>query len=335
MRKLATIRKIDILRPIKDADAIECAIIGGWSVVAQKGLYKEGDLAVYCEVDSWIPTSIASFLSKGNEPSEYNGVKGERLRTIRLRKQLSQGLLLPFSNFDNSIYWKEGDDVTEVLGILKYEAPVPVELSGVAKGMLPIEFPKTDEERIQNLTAEWDQLSTLTYEVTEKLEGSSMSVGMLNNEFIVCGRNVNFVESKSNSLWSEARKYDIETKLKEENMDNLIFQGEIIGHGVRGNYYDIKDRDFYVYAVYDVQAGLYISPVSRKELCDRLGLKHVPILSTDCNLGSLSVDDVLTMSDGKSHINPNKLREGVVYKQVDGQTHWKAVSNQYLLKTGG
>ena len=94
-RKLASIREITEIRPIPDADAIECAIVGGgWPVVVKRGDFSPGDLAVYFEIDSWIPHKLAPFLSKGKKPREYNGVKGERLRSVRLRGALSQGLLL-------------------------------------------------------------------------------------------------------------------------------------------------------------------------------------------------------------------------------------------------
>ena len=98
MRKLATIRKIDSLLPIEGADAIECAVVGGWKVVVKKGEYNAEDLAVYCEIDSWIPTELAPFLSKGKSPREFQGIQGERLRTVKLRGQLSQGLLLPLNS---------------------------------------------------------------------------------------------------------------------------------------------------------------------------------------------------------------------------------------------
>ena len=95
MRKLATIRKIDSLTPIEGADKIELATVGGWKVVAQKGLYNVGDLAVYFEIDSWIPETLAPFLVKGKEARVFEGVAGERLKTIKLRGQISQGLLMP------------------------------------------------------------------------------------------------------------------------------------------------------------------------------------------------------------------------------------------------
>ena len=137
MRKLATIRTIDELRPIEGADAIECATVGGWKVVAQKGLYKEGDLAVYFEIDSWIPTELAPFLSKGKEPREFEGIKGERLRTIKLRGQLSQGLLMPLAEViaiaGCTSPIQEGDDVSEWLNIQKWEKPMNAQLAGLAR----------------------------------------------------------------------------------------------------------------------------------------------------------------------------------------------------------
>ena len=94
MRKLASIRRIDDIQPIEGADAIEVATIDGWKVVVKRGEFTVGDLAVYLEIDSWVPHELAAFLSKGKEPREYNGVKGERLRTVKLRGTTSQGLLL-------------------------------------------------------------------------------------------------------------------------------------------------------------------------------------------------------------------------------------------------
>ena len=171
-RKLASIRRIADIQPIDGADAIEVATIDGWKVVVKKGEFTIGDLAVYIEIDSWVPHELAPFLSKGSEPREYNGVKGERLRTIRLRGQVSQGLLLGLDvlakdalynektkRFVNKEYLvvetQEGEDVTEHLDIQKWEAPIPAQLQGQAAGMFPTSLiPKTDQERIQNCFGE-------------------------------------------------------------------------------------------------------------------------------------------------------------------------------------
>lgn len=354
MRKLATIREIQEIRPIPDASAICAYRVDNWLVVDSIGKYAVGEIVVYCEPDSWIPHDLAPFLSKGQEPREYDGIKGERLRTVKLRGQLSQGLLfklesLPDDCFRN-IYErfdiqcaKIGVDVSDILGIVKYEPPVPAQLAGIVKGPFPSCFPKTDEERIQNLTDEYSALQEYEYEETEKLEGSSMSVGLVpvgyGFEFIVCSRNLNLKETEDNTLWKVARKYDIERKLLGVPMvDGIIIQGELIGEGIQGNYYGIKGHDFYVFAIYDVGRGKYYTPSQRRKLCEELGLKHTPVLSTNRSLKGMTIDDVLLAADGKSQINPAKLREGVVYKRADGsngQEHFKAVSNEYLLKTGG
>lgn len=147
-RKMATIRQIDEILPIPDADAIELAVVDGWKVVVKKNQFKVNDYIVYCEIDSWIPTEIASFLSKGKEPREYNGVKGERLRTVKLRGQVSQGLILDrYTALDKIGQIYVGQDVSELLNIQKYEPPVPACLAGVIKGNFPSFIPKTDQER--------------------------------------------------------------------------------------------------------------------------------------------------------------------------------------------
>lgn len=339
MRKLATIRQIDEINPIPGADAIEVASVGGWRVVVKKGEYQAGDLAIYCEVDSWIPHELAPFLSKGQEPREFNGVPGERLRTVRLRGQLSQGLLLPLDllpaddNFNGD--WTAGEDVTELLGVQKYEPPVPAELAGLVKGPWPSQVQKTDQERIQNLTNEWPQLSGYVYEVTEKLEGSSMTAGIVNDEFVVCSRNLNLTETETNSLWQQARHYQIEERMREAGMLNYVVQGEIIGEGIQGNHYAIRGQDFYVFDILDINTGRYLAPAERREVCQRLGFKHVPVVHEALDIQGMTMEQVLKMADGSSVLKVDRLREGLVFKRVDGAEHWKAVSNQYLLKTGG
>lgn len=334
-RKLASIRKITEINPIDNADNIESAVVdGGWNVVVKKGEFKEFDFAVYFEIDSWIPNSLAPFLTRdGKEPKEYNGVKGERLRTVKLRKTLSQGLLLPISILDNYDYQLEdGYDLTEILDIKKYEPPIPFCLAGICKGSFPSSFPKTDEERVQNLAKGWTYYNHIMYEVSEKLEGSSMSCGLLDNEFIVCSRNINLKESDTNSFWIQARRYDIENKLRAFGYNNLIIQGELIGPGIQGNYYELSAHDFYTFAIYDIQLGRYISPLNRKRIVKELDLNHVPIINENFIPYGMSIQEVLEMADGKSDLKPSKLREGLVFKSISGESHWKAVSNQYLLK---
>jgi RNA ligase (TIGR02306 family) len=342
MRKMATIRKIDALRPIVGADAIECAIVGGWTCVVKKDEYTAGDLAVYCEIDSWIPHEVAPFLSRGNFPHVYNEVKGERLRTVKLRGQLSQGLLLPIATVENLIYIdgtrfqvEEGDDVSEALGIVKYEAPIPASLAGEVKGMFPSRIPKTDQERIQNLSTELEEWKAekLTWEVTEKLDGSSMTVYIIDGEVGVCSRNLDLKPNKDNSLWATAYKNEIDVKLI-QSLSNLAIQGELVGNGIQGNIYKMRDQEFYVYDIYDIDAGRYFTPAERVAYCKVWDIKHVPVFKTDFMLTNETVADLLQMAEAKSVMGDisGPEREGLVYKCNEQQVSFKAISNAFLLR---
>jgi RNA ligase (TIGR02306 family) len=348
MRKLATIRKIDTLTPIDGADKIEVATIGGWKVVAQKGLYEVGDLAVYFEIDSWIPFELAPFLSKGKEPREFEGVKGERLKTIKLRGQLSQGLLMPmeplFSAGGSHVtlettgtLLEEGLDVTELLNIKKWEKPMNAQLAGVCKGNFPSLIPKTDQERCQNLKNEIVAAneSGLKFEVTEKLEGSSMTVYQIKGEFGVCSRNMDLKETEGNSFWATARKDGIQEKMAAvDEFWDFAIQGELIGPGIQGNIYGLKEPEFRVFDVYNIMQGEYLKPEARRELIERMGLNHAPIIAFTADmydtLGLTDIPQMLVFAEGKSVLGDTE-REGVVFKQVDGGMSFKAISNKYLL----
>jgi RNA ligase (TIGR02306 family) len=338
MRKLATIRKIDSLRPIVGADAIECAIVGGWTCVVKKGEFTAGDLAVYCEIDSWIPHEIAPFLSKGNFPRVYNEVKGERLRTVKLRGQLSQGLLLPLeptcADIESELF--EGLDVSFPLNIVKWEMPMNAQLAGMARGNFPSLIPKTDQERCQNLVKEIDQAITdeLQFEVTEKLEGSSMTVYLIDGVFGVCSRNLDLKEEGGTTFWEVARRDGIEEKMRTVVGTDLAIQGELIGPGIQGNIYKLSKPEFRVFDVYNIQGGCYLDPADRRELIKSMGLKHVPVMFVDKDLGVGSVEEILQWAEGPSAITPSQEREGIVFKQVDGGMTFKAISNKYLLKVG-
>lgn len=347
MRKLATIRKVDALRPIEGADAIETAVIGGWTVVVKKGEYKVGDLAVYCEIDSWIPHELAPFLSKGCEPREFNGVKGERLRTVKLRGQLSQGLLLPISvalqkfvgsDLDEGQEFCEefqfGSDVSELLDIVKYEAPVPAQLAGEVRGEFPSFIPKTDQERIQNLTAELEdwKREKLSWEVTEKMDGSSMTVYVNGEDSGVCSRNLNLKDVEGNSLWRVAKQNGLIEKLRGTGR-NLALQGEIVGEGVQKNRYKIRGQDFYLFDIYDIDAGKYLTPTERRDLVKALDIKHVPVLKTDEVLEVCTVGHILKWAEGVATWGGME-REGIVFKCNEREVSFKAISNKFLLKGG-
>jgi len=339
-RKLATIRVISHLKPIKNADLIEVAVIDGWEVVIKKGEFNVGDLCVYFEIDSWIPTELAPFLSKGKEPREYQGVKGERLRTIKLKGQISQGLALPRESvlthdFENPI---EGTDVTEYLNILKWEPTIPAQLTGKMAGNFPQFIPKTDQERIQNCLRTVEKLGESLWEVTEKLDGSSMTVFRTTNgdgssRIGVCSRNWELkVDDLDNAFVKTAWHEKLFEKLSNYNL-NVALQGELLGPGIQGNSYNMSEPTFFCFDIWDIQAQQYYSTEQRLSLCKSLGIQHTPVFADYLTTGMTTVSELLIFAEGASVLNPKTQREGLVFKNINNpELSFKAISNKWLLK---
>lgn len=361
-RALAYVVRIDDIQPIENADRIEVAKIGGWDVVVQKGLYAVGDLAVYFEIDSWIPHSIAPFLTQdGHFPKVYNEVEGQRLKTKRLRGCTSQGLLMPLqqSNYNDMalIDWftvshedndgcpavREGDDVTELLGIQKWEKPMPAELRGLVKGNFPSWCPRTDQERIQNLTKKLPSFVGKCFEVTEKLHGSSMTVYFHDGEFCVCSRNINLKETETNTYWKVARDqnlFKILEKMYEYSGHEYALQGELIGEGINGNMYNIKGHQFRLFDIYDITDQKYLNPIDRmvywNQVCREGDEYHVPVLNHVFDFEEFhTVEQLLKMVEHKSTLNPKVWSEGWVLKCNDADFSFKVVSNKFLCSKEG
>lgn len=334
-RQLATIRKISEVRAIPEADKICAYGVDGWFVVDSVGKYQVNDLIVFLEVDSWVPTELAPFLSKGKEPREFQGVKGERLRTVKLRGQISQGLILPLSVLDNvESELFEGLDVTCPLNIYKWERPMNAQLAGMARGNFPALVPKTDQARIQNLTRNFPKLQEDTWSITEKLDGSSCTFYLdKEGEFHVCSRNLDLKQTEGNTFWQLALQLDIEGIMRRHTLLGMAIQGEMIGEGIQGNQYKTR-LDFYVYDMYNTSTGEYILPIQLEAACKRLGLKHVPILVSNTDIKQQTIQSIIDFAEGKSQLNGSE-REGVVFKSnTVHDLSFKAISNKWLLKGG-
>jgi RNA ligase (TIGR02306 family) len=339
-RKLASIRRISDLSPIEGADKIELATIDGWKVVVAKDVnHKIGDLIVYCEVDSFLPIEPEfEFLRKSSYKKMADGNEGFRLKTIKLRGQISQGLILPLKeaydvfkrNTPNmDMGWFEGLDVTEMLNIVKYEPPVPAQLAGQVKGLFPSFLKKTDEERIQNLSKEFPIYKLAKFYVTEKLDGSSVTYYVKDGVFGVCSRNLDLLEDENNTMW----KFAITTGLRERMVGlgkNIAVQGEIIGEGIQGNPYKRIGQTVKIFNGFDIDKYEYLSLDSLLELTKVLELKTVPILDLDFTLPE-TIDDLLLMAEGKSILNIKTEREGLVIRSHDRKISFKAISNKFLL----
>lgn len=342
MRKLASIQVVNEIRPIENADAIECVVILGWTVVAKKGEFKVGDKCVFFEIDSILPNEEKySFL---DYKEEYNGY---RLKTVRLRGQLSQGLALPINIFDIPEDIEVGTDLTEQLKIRKYEPPVPEE-TGAKSSSRVWEIPKTDEERYQSNPALVEALKGKKYYASVKLDGTSTTIILNLNEddepeVNVCGRNTCYIESANNKYWAVTMKYSMKEKILDyynKTGKRLAFQGELIGPKIQGNKMGLTENDLYIFNVWMADGK---QPFKKCDLDTSLkiakdfGLNFVPIeLTGEFVYTSDELQDLTKIKYNKYFPNakPSQNIEGLVFRSIDMKVSFKVVSNEFLLKGG-
>lgn len=360
MRKLASIQRISKLEPIEGADRIEKATVLGWELVVKKGEFKENDLCVYCEIDSVLP-----------ERPEFEFLRDRkfRIKTIKLRGQISQGICFPLSilpglTFDNT----EGLDVTEILGITKFEPYKDLKLAKQSgkisypnwwpgwvqkfahrfkfiknyyrkhsgQKSFPSLIPKTDETRVQVLQPLLDKYKGYDCYITEKLDGSSITIYQINGKFGVCSRNVDLKRDKNCQYWNIVLEHDLENKFKKEfGKRNIALQGELIGIGVQGNKYNLDKLDIYFFNLYDIDKHCYQNWYELKLTCEGLKEKTVPVLTTKFNLNH-SIPELVELSKGNSVLNYKIPREGIVIRPIleyeDYDLHCQLVKNRVSFK---
>ena len=359
MRKLVTHRNIDDLLPIENADAIELAIVDGWQVVVKRDEFQVGDSCVFFEIDSWLPAHDLrfEFLFKTGVKVATDGKERVRLKTIKLRKQLSQGLALPWSEFPEFHDRLDLDDIdmAELIDVIKYERPEPK--SADAKGNFPDCIPKTDEDRIQNV---YKRLVRTHQEAqfypTMKLDGSSCTIAFFGEkwsqywkgedvievddngekigELAVCSRNLQLKYEPDNHFHKASYKSNVqEMAIALGKLGyNVAIQGEVLGPGIQGNKENFTDYCMYVFNMYNIDNQSYYSVAEVIELCDDFDVPYVPVLALTSRPLQLELNEILEMSDGPSITA--KLREGIVWKAYDNDVSFKSISNKWLLKTG-
>lgn len=342
-RQLASIKSIQEIRSIPAADAICQYRIDGWWVVDRINQYQVGDLVIFAEIDSWIPHELAPFLSKGKESKEYNGIKGERLKTIKLKGALSQGLILPLSVLPENYepFWiQEGIDVTDILGIQKWEISENV-TRGNPRGNFPIEIRKTDQTRIQSLTKEfeyWKSQENLTWSIEEKLDGSSMTIACIHGDFHVCSRNLSLKEDDENTFWKVAKKQNLDKIVKHYYNDTgsfIALQGELCGPGIQGNPYKLTEHKFFLFDIWDIDNQRYFSAGERYSFAYTNSIRCVPVINSAYKFNNDTIESLLEMAEDKSMICKTTEREGLVFKcNEEPSLTFKVISNTFLLKGG-
>jgi RNA ligase (TIGR02306 family) len=333
MRKLASIQRITAIDPIPNADAIEVASVLGWKVVVKKDEFKVGDLAVYMEIDS-VPPDVPeyAFLWKNTEMRPNNF----RIRTVKLRGQISQGILFSLGVLGRRYGWgdevlPEGYDVSEMLKVTKYEAPLPAGSNDIA-GQFFDGVPKTDEERVQSETGmrHLEDLQGLPYVITVKLDGSSMTVAMHDEKVKVASRNYRLKETSESSYWSA-----LTPGLREciEDHPHFAIQGELCGPGIQNNRLGLSKPTFFGFTLYDRNAGQRLGHGALAALGVLYGFGVVPILEMGVEF-NYAADELLVLAEGKYEGTQNE-REGIVIRcATNPSLSFKAISNRYLLKGG-
>lgn len=344
MRKFASIQKIWKIEPIEGADRIELAHVLGWQCVVNKGQFKEMDVAVYFEVDSFLPLRPDFEFLKASSYRNTNVMgEGFRLRTMRFRGQISQGLLLPVTQFKElSGDFKLGDDVSEILGVRKWEIEERITTGGTVIGTLPYDIPHTDETRVQAEPDLINEFAGIEYYISTKMDGSSHSVCIDENGFHVTGHNYEYKDDGKSDFYEYVKGRKIQDKLvaymKKQNLETLTIQGELCAPGIQKNRLKISRPEWYVFTVRE--NGKRVGLDELLYVCEQLNLEHVPIEERDYDLPEKysSVESLLERADGK--YSSGEWKEGIVIRPVEpvfcklinASLSMKVVSNKYLVK---
>jgi RNA ligase (TIGR02306 family) len=335
MRKLASLQSVKDVRPIPGADSIEAIGVLGWQCVAKKGEFHPGDPCVYFEIDSLLPEQPRyEFLRQSSFKPDLGRF---RLRTVRLRRQLSQGLALPVGLFPEVAGLPIGADLTAVLGIEQYEPPIPTFIAGDTR-TFRWSIPKTDEIRVQ-MDDEHSFLAKLTskpYFISLKLDGTSCTfiIDAKDGEFHACGRNYSYKQTSEHAFWKVADRYQIKAGL-EAIGGAIALQGEIVGPGIQCNRLGLQEVDFYVFTVVNTATGRRLPLDDALSVAAMLGVPFVPVLERGDSF-SYSLADLLEKAKGRyrDHFSGAKEaqeREGIVVRSLCGSISFKAINNEFLL----
>lgn len=276
---LATIQKIHSIsqHPNPEVERLEVAKIKGWPVVVPKGQFKDGDLVVFICIDSIVPD---------NGKFEFMRKQKFRVWNARFKGAPSQGLVQPLSiipqdkmdaeGFD--LY--EGYDVTEILGVTKYERPIDVSVGGDQQCGFPIKYISiSDELNLLSYPEALDELQGKEVYITQKADGSSTTIiNSTEDGFMACSRR--FVLKENTGFpWQVVNKYDLKNKLvADEDFRDFVIQGECVGPKMNGNRLGLKDLEFRVFRAKNYTTSTILSWDELTLLCSILSIPTVTFI---------------------------------------------------------
>ena len=395
-RELAYVVTVDDIQPIEGKDRVECAVVGGWTIMVRKGQFKPGSNAIYFEIDAKVPEKEPFMFLEG----KHFKIKTQGYKNPDGSKFYSQGLLMGIEDFNGELDWINNTNSTETIFLTKELGVTYADLednkrksnksnpnakyqrmmnrhpklakskfgrwcmkytflkkllylilggdkkNGVTK--FPSHIVKTDEERVQNCFSHVHSIDT-KWISTEKRDGTSTTMSLKGHgkkqEYFVCSRNVVMTHRKDGS-WYEtnvytemADKYSIRNVLEDlltEEYEFVTIQGETFGEGIQKRDYGLKEHVFEAFNVifgYKDGTTKRLNPIEMKELMDKYNVPTVPIVAIDITLPN-SCEEVLAMAGGEAAIYGG-MREGLVFRSLDGIHSFKAVDNAFLVKYHG
>lgn len=360
-----------------DADALEIAKVKGYQSIVRKGQFETGDLAVYIPEQSIVPEWLLRRLNLWDDEKgkgKLAGSNGDRVKAVKLRGITSLGLIYGLQEDVDEKCWlmdcdhlgfeivNEGQDVTEKLGIVKWEPPIPVAMAGEVVALVGKTL-SYDIENIKNFPEVAEALMALNINchITEKLHGSWMCVGIYHEEIHdeipykrvvvtskgLSGKGLAFKDSEANvnnlymRIFKKLFTEDVFERISVLTTDiksPVFFIGEVYGKGVQDLQYGLNDIDFRLFDIYRGIPGQgdYLPRNAIDYLVDQyaLPMQEVPVLYT----GKLSHKVIHELTDGKDTITGTHMREGIVIRTLDkeyrndkmGRVILKSVSDDYL-----
>ncbi|EON97121.1 putative rna drb0094 family protein [Phaeoacremonium minimum UCRPA7] len=370
-RRLVTVRKVTGVRTIKRSRADLVTVDHSWTVVAQKEEYTIGQIVVYFEVDSFIPSSDPRMWEYSPWFIEFDGQKGYHVRSEVTYGELSQGLIFPIEAFNNIeavlIEKQRSHDLAEAFRILRemsFESDLGVkkwevleDTNEIVLGKAPAFFPRPGAPRAQNLPRLFDHRGLqIDYQITEKLDGLSMTVYCVNKNSVWCralpqlspeskqetathrvgiaNQKYDIAEREEDLYWQTAKQASLLDKISKIG-GNVAVQGELVGHTIKRNSigFGPGEHRFLIFDIFDIDKQRHRSTSEVEALCRKLSLPHVPIIA-HCKLGEFatSLAELLEKAEGTGMLG--KMREGLVFKTKSSTAAFKVIANSWLLEYG-
>ncbi len=358
-----TVERVLSVDPHPNADRLEVVTVLGWQVVTRKGSYQAGDLCVYFPVDSVLPPALESWLFPAD--SKVTLSKG-RIKTIKLRGHVSQGMCVPAgevrAQYSVMHSLEEGDDLTALLGVTKYEPPVKGDsrMPGAGKQRVKRKdnphFAKyTDLENIKNYPRVLDEQEIVV--ITEKIHGTNFRAGWVPRvartwvqrlrqrlnlwwdpwEFVYGSRNVQLQRGDgacyydTNVYAATCKHYSLEQRLPK----GVVIYGEVFGAGIQPGYaYGCTEGETKL-RLFDVaRNGQYLGYTEARAVADEASLQWSPVLF----IGPYTPARVTSCTNGPSVVAPEQaVREGCVVRPwaertgACGRVLLKSISPDYAM----